>query len=477
MTASTFTATHPFDVSVEELFDWHERPGAFARLNPPWAPVSVASHQGGIRDGARVLLKVPLGPISLPWHLEHKNYLRPVRFEDHQISGPFSQYHHVHSFSPLPPTDGSSDRALLTDTVNFTLPCGALGRALTEQRFLSTFAALFRYRHRTTSLDLAQHKRFASHPRQHILVSGSSGLVGRALIPYLETAGHRISTLVRKKPLHKADELGTHQIAWDPLSGIQFPSLTGIDAVVHLAGEGIASSRWTAEKKRRIRDSRVNGTSNLCESLLALTPRPRTLICASAIGIYGSRGDELLTEESSQGEGFLAEVTSEWEKASDIARAAGIRVVHLRFGIILSPRGGALGRMRVPFSLGLGGPLSNGNQWMSWIGIDDVLGLIEQSLFDPRLEGPVNAVAPHPVTNAEFTATLAAVLNRPAPFRVPRLALRSAFGELADEALLASQRAVPQKALAAEYNFRDPSLRGALCHLFGKDPGVPPVQS
>jgi uncharacterized protein (TIGR01777 family) len=410
--------------------------------------------------------------------LEHKNYLRPVRFEDHQISGPFSHYHHVHEFSSLPSSENGQERSLLTDTIIFSVPCGALGRAFTERRFLSTFAALFRYRHRTTSLDLAHHKRFAAHARQHILVSGSSGLVGSALVPYLETAGHRVTSLVRTKSPLQGNELGAHQIAWDPLSGIKFPSLTGIDAVVHLAGEGIASSRWTAEKKRRIRDSRVNGTINLCESLLALTPRPKTLICASAIGIYGSRGDELLTEESSQGEGFLAEVTSEWEKACEIARAAGIRVVHLRFGIILSPRSGALGRMRVPFSLGLGGPLGTGNHWMSWIGIDDVLGLIEQSLFDARLEGPVNAVAPHPVTNSEFTATLASVLNRPAYFRVPEVALRLAFGELAQEALLASQRVAPQKALAANYDFRDPTLRGALCHLFGKDPGMMPfVQS
>ncbi len=296
----------------------------------------------------------------------------------------------------------------------------------------------------------------------HIIVSGSSGLIGSALVPHLRATNHKVSTLVR------VAASSSEEICWDPNTRVQFPVLTGVDAVVHLAGESIAQGRWTKEKKQRIRDSRMRGTTTLCEGLLSLTPRPKVLVCASAIGIYGSRGDEELDEASAPGTGFLADVASEWEQATEIAKAAGIRVVNLRLGVVLSPKGGALQKMLLPFSLGLGGTLGRGNQWMSWISLVDVLGLIDHALQVESLSGPLNAVAPHPVTNRDFTRTLGQVLCRPTPFPIPVTLLRLIFGEFADEALLSSTRALPRKALTSGYSFTGETLEEALRLLLGR---------
>jgi uncharacterized protein (TIGR01777 family) len=294
----------------------------------------------------------------------------------------------------------------------------------------------------------------------HIVVTGASGLIGSALLPRLSADGHRVTRLVRSQPAP-----GEAAIRWDPEAGsLDAKSLEGIDAAVHLAGENIAA-RWTAEKKRRIRDSRVNGTRLLSDTLARLERPPQALVCASAIGYYGDRGDELLSEESPPGRGFLAEVCQAWEAAADAARHKGIRVVHLRFGVVLSPAGGALAKMLPPFRLGLGGPLGSGRQYMSWIAIDDAVGAIQHALATEALQGPANAAAPNPVRNREFTRALARVLRRPALVPMPAFAARLLFGEMADELLLASARVQPAKLLATGYTFRYPELEGALRHL------------
>jgi uncharacterized protein (TIGR01777 family) len=236
---------------------------------------------------------------------------------------------------------------------------------------------------------------------------------------------------------------------------------------VHLAGENIAKGRWNARKKARIRDSRVNGTRLLSEALTRLSKPPAVMVCASAIGYYGDRGDEVLREESASGSGFLAEVCRQWEAAAEPARKRGIRVVHLRIGVVLSPEGGALAQMLFPFRMGLGGKLGSGRQYFSWIAIDDLVTVIAHALTNDTLQGPVNAVAPHPVTNLEFTRTLGRVLARPTLFPMPALAARLAFGEMADELLLSSARVEPTRLLATAYQFRHPQLEGALRHLLG----------
>jgi uncharacterized protein len=289
-----------------------------------------------------------------------------------------------------------------------------------------------------------------------VFVTGSTGLIGSALVPRLEQLGHSATRIVRSAP--RAGE-----ISWDPMGGRLEPAdLAGADAVVHLAGEGVGERRWTDEQKARIRDSRVRGTDLLARTLAQLERKPAVLVSGSAIGYYGDRGDETLNEESAGGDGFLADVVRDWEAATAPAEEAGIRVVHLRSGIVLSRRGGALGRMLTPFRLGVGGRLGSGRQYMSWITLDDEVAAIVHALTTDAVRGAMNATAPNPVTNAEFSKVLGRVLRRPSVVPVPRFALSLVLGsELAGE-LLGSQRVLPAKLTATGFEFRHPDLEPAL---------------
>lgn len=297
-----------------------------------------------------------------------------------------------------------------------------------------------------------------------ILVSGSSGLVGGSLVPFLRSREHEVTRLVRSSRISS-----DNQLHWDPGSGdIDLEGAGAIDAVVHLAGENIANKRWSEAQKSKIRDSRIQGTKLLCEKLAQLDSKPKVLVCASAIGYYGDRGDELLNESSDPGIGFLTDVCEEWEAATKAARDAGIRVVNVRFGIILSPCGGALQKMLLPFQLGLGGDLGNGKQYMSWIAVEDVVGAIFHAINTDSVEGPVNVVSPNPVTNKDFTKTMSKVLFRPAIFPAPAFVLKIVLGEMAEALLLSSSRVEPKKLLASGYEFKYPELEQALRHLLGK---------
>jgi uncharacterized protein (TIGR01777 family) len=287
-----------------------------------------------------------------------------------------------------------------------------------------------------------------------VLVSGASGLIGSALLPALQTSGYEVTRLVRGAP-------SSRDVAWDPSRPLAPQSVSGFDAVIHLAGESIVG-RWTEAKKRRIRESRVQGTRNLAEALAAAPQRPRVLISASAIGYYGDRGEEVLREDSASGVDFLSEVCREWEAAAEPATKAGIRTVQMRFGVGLSRSGGALQKMLPPFRMGVGGNIGNGRQWMSWVDIVDVVGAILHVMKTDKVQGPVNMVAPAPVRNAEFTKTLASVLSRPAIFPMPAFAARLVFGQMGDELLLASQRVEPAKLMTSGYVFQKPDLRAAL---------------
>jgi len=294
-----------------------------------------------------------------------------------------------------------------------------------------------------------------------LLVSGSSGLIGTALVPALTASGYHITHLVRSGLSSEG------RVVWDPAKPVAPESVSGFDAVVHLAGESIVG-RWTEEKKRRIVESRVLGTRHLAESLAKTSPAPRVLVCASAIGYYGDRGNEILGEESTPGSGFLPEVCKEWESATQPAADAGIRTAQTRFGVVLSRDGGALAKMLTPFRLGIGGKVGSGRQWMSWIDLQDVVGAILHILNTDSLRGPVNVVGPNPVTNAEVTRTLASVLSRLAVFPMPAFAARLVFGQMADELLLASQRVEPAKLVACGFVFLHPDLNGALRAILRK---------
>jgi len=446
MKLEEFTRRIRLPVPVETAFTWHERPGAFARLIPPWQSVQFVNSEGGIRDGGFVEFRVKTGPVWRRWRAEHRDYDPPKQFRDVQLAGPFSYWDHLHRFEPEGPNACS-----LEDRIEYRPPGGLLGSVLGGDCLRRELERMFRYRHDTTAADLAAHAEFADRPRLRVAVSGSSGLVGSSLRAFLTTGGHEVQRLSRG-----AD------------NRIEAGPAEGCDAVVHLAGENIAGGRWNESKKRRIHDSRVDMTRELCRSLAAMDQPPRVLVSASAIGYYGDRGDEVLDETKPPGDGFLADVCREWEAAAQPAVEAGIRVVHARFGIILSPAGGSLAKMLTPFRFGLGGKLGSGRQYVSWISIDDAVAAIQQAIMNETLSGPVNFTAPHPVTNAELTSTLGRVLRRPTIASVPRPAARLVFGEMADELFLSSARVVPEKLAANGYAFRQEHLEAALRHLLGR---------
>lgn len=290
----------------------------------------------------------------------------------------------------------------------------------------------------------------------NILVTGSSGLIGGKLIPRLREAGHQVFRLVRRKPT------APDQRRWNPEERVDPIVLDRIDTVIHLAGDNIAEGRWNEEKKRQIRDSRVTGTRRLAEAIAEATTPPKALVCASAIGYYGNRGDELLDEASPPGSGFLPDVCREWEAAAEPARAKGVRVAHVRLGVVLSTEGGALAKMLLPFKMGVGGVVGNGKQYWSCVNVDDAVAAFQYAAENDSIRGPVNAVCPEPVTNYDFTKTLGRILGRPTLFPLPATMARLALGQMADDLLLASARVVPKTLQGAGFSFAHPTVESAI---------------
>ncbi len=461
MKTEEFVARSRIDLPAQAVYDWHAREGAFERLAPPWETIRVVESGDGVVDGSRAVIEVRVGPFKSRWVALHENVDPPNGFVDVQERGPFAHWRHQHCL------DSAGDSScILEDRIELALPLGALGRAFGLASVRRKLDRVFRFRHARTIADLEAHHSFhhsESRPLK-IAITGASGLVGTSIASFLSTGGHEVWSLVRRDANREARE-----IAWDPQSAKLDPAdLDGLDAVVHLAGENIASGRWTAKRKRRIRDSRVNGTALLSKALAECEAPPKTLVSASATGFYGDRGDEVVDESSSAGEGFLTDVCREWEDAAAPARERGIRVVQPRIGVVLSPQGGALKKMLLPFRLGAGGRIGSGRQHMSWIALDDLVYAIHHMIQDESLEGPVNAVTPNPVTNAEFTKTLGRVLRRPTIFPMPAFAAKLAFGELAEALLLSGHRVQPTRLTNAGFAFRFPDLEGALRHLLGR---------
>ncbi len=453
----TFESKLLLPVAARTAFAWHERPGTLERLIPPWEPVEIANRGDGIRNGSIVTLAQKLGPLKLKWVAKHFDCNTGRSFKDTQVSGPFSKWEHLHDFQPT-----GDNCCQLTDHIDYRLPGGVLGQLFGSSFVERKVDAMFAYRHSTTEADLLAHSRHEDKGTWHVAVTGARGLVGSTLVPLLTTGGHQVTKLVRRPPQEE-------EAFWNPKENVlDASSLDGIDAVVHLAGENIAARRWTPEVKAEIRDSRVHGTRLLCQAIAKMKHPPKVLVCASAIGFYGDRGQQDVDEETAAGTSFLADVAQQWEAATEPARAAGIRVVNLRFGIVLSPKDGALSKMLLPFKLGGGGRIGGGDQYWSWISIDDAAGVIHHALMTESLSGPVNAVTANPVTNLEFTKTLGRVLKRPTVVPLPAFAARLALGDMADELILASIRVQPKKLVESDYRFRQPTLEAALRHLLGR---------
>lgn len=443
-------------------FAWHARPGAFERLTPPWEPVRVVERTGGI-DTGKLVIETRLGPAKLRWIAQHQDFIPGQQFRDVQVSGPFKRWVHTHRVESL-----GEQTSRLMDCVDYELPMGSLGHALAGEFVHRKLERLFRYRHAVTAADVASHHRASMVCKpMRVAITGATGLVGRALSAFLSTGGHEVVAVAR--PGSRYTTASTRTIAWDPDRGvIDAAALEGVDAIVHLAGESIAAGRWNRDKKRRILDSRVRGTDLIARAAAKMNRPPRVLVSASAIGFYGHRGDARLDETSSVGEGFLAEVCRAWESAAAPASSAGVRVVNLRIGIVLTPAGGALARMLTPFALGVGGVIGAGSQFWSWISLDDLIEAIHHSLLHDGVHGPVNAVAPEPATNRDFTHALGGVLRRPTVLPMPASAARLALGEMADELLLASARVGPTRLTETRFQFRHPTLEKALRHALGR---------
>ena len=441
---------------ADVVFAWHARPGALERLLAPWQPARVVERSGhGVDAGARVVLAVGPGPLALRWEARHDRCVVGREFRDVQVAGPFAEWTHVHRFVP----DGP-DRCVLEDQVTYRLPLAPIAAPLVGAWVDGQLRRMFAFRHARTREDLARH-RAAGGPPLRVAVTGATGFLGRALCAFLTTGGHGVVRVGR-------GARGPDAVAWDPARGtIDAAGLAAVDAVVHLAGAPVAT-RWTPASKRAIRESRVAGTRLLAETLARLPRPPRVLVSASAVGWYGSAGDAPLDESAPPGGGFLAEVCRDWEAATAPAAAAGIRVVHARIGVVLGAQGGALARLLTPFRLGVGGVVGSGRQVTSWIALDDAVYALHHLVRSESVGGAVNLTAPHAVTNAELTRTLARVLRRPAVLPLPASVVRALLGEMAQAVVLEGARVTPGALLASGYRFLHPELESALRAELGR---------
>jgi uncharacterized protein (TIGR01777 family) len=456
-----FTRQNHIKAPVEDVFQWHARPGALERLSPPWDPLEVIQKGPGIDTGTRVEMNMKAGPlpVKMRWVAQHTKYEENRMFQDRQIKGPFKSWVHTHTFET-----GEQGSTILEDRIDFTLPFHPWGNLFGGRSVLKKLERIFRYRHATTASDIEDHMSRHNKGPLHILMSGASGVVGSSLIPFFTTGGHRVTRLVRSANLRHASER-----FWDPQKGrIDIRDNDQFDVVIHLSGEHIGQGRWTPPKKKKIIESRNVTTTLIAESIARLETPPRAFLCASAIGYYGDQGNAVMTEESECGADFISNVCNEWEQAAIPALGKGIRTVFLRIGVVLSPVGGALQRLLPSFKMGLGGKVGSGEQYISWISMDDLIGTVYHVMDDDSLSGPINLVAPNPVTNLEMTRTLAKVLSRPALFTFPAWLIKLAFGEMGKEVLLSSTRVQPEKIMASGYRFRHPDLEGALRHLLGR---------
>lgn len=449
------------EADAESTFAWFEHEGSFRRLMPPWEVAEEIRADKSLEVGSQRVFRFPMGPIKMTWVAEHTGYDPPRFFSDRMVRGPFWSWSHDHH---LIEDNGTTK---VVDEVTYQVPFGPLGnladRVLGGRLVRRRISQMFTARELRLQRDLAQHAKFSEVQRKRILVVGSSGIIGTQLVAFLDTGGHDVWRLVRRSVKEGAKEM-----RWEPSSGVLDRSkLEGFDAIIHLGGEGIGDKRWSRKRKKMIRDSRVDSTSLLSEAVSNLRQKPEVFILASAIGWYGDRGDEKLDEGSHSGEGFLPSVCVDWESAASMVRESEVRTIFLRSGIVLSGTGGALGKMLLPFKMGVGGPMGGGRQWMSWISLDDEIYAIHHLLMNVESDGIYNLTAPNPSRQKNFAKTLGKVLRRPAFVPLPAIVVRVLFGEMGVKLTLESQKVIPTRLVQEGYEFLHPNLEVALTDTLG----------
>ena len=474
----SYTARLPLPVSAADLFAWHARPGAFERLTPPWQPVRL-DHYEGIRSGDRAVIRLGTGRASIRWIAEHRGYSDACArgdgvctFRDVQVEGPFASWEHTHEMIP----DGPG-RSVLRDHVDYQLPLAPVSERVGGWAAERQLERLFAYRHRVTREDLRRHAEAGLEPMT-VAVTGASGTIGSALCAFLTTGGHRVVRLVRSRgeavALNRSEQ--ERAVYWNVEAGeidMGALRLAAPDAVVHLAGEPVYGIAYTEAKKRAIWESRTKGTQLLSRALAALDTPPRVLVSASASGIYGDTGSTPVNESDPPGDGFLADVCTAWEASTGEAEAAGIRVVHARIGLVLTPAGGLLQKLLLPARLGLAAWPGDGSAFWGWIALDDAVYALHH-LLASSIAGPVNVSAPTPAPARAVVKAMGRALHRPAVLGAPAPVLRWLGGEAADEIMLKSVRMVPTRLREDGFRHSYPTLDGALGHLLGSAPAPSP---
>lgn len=470
---ANFSQISTMPVPLEVLRRYHERPGAFGRLCPPWERLRVVEQSGTIRTGDRLKFQIRKPPMWITWEALHADLPGNAGFIDEQVRGPFAFWRHEHRMFPdRRGRGGEPDPGLsvLEDAVEYRLPMGALGATFGGGFVRGDLERMFVYRHARTRLDLMRHGAFLDRPRLRVVVAGATGVIGRALCAFLSTGGHEVRVLSRGGGVPVgASYDGT--IPWDPARGmLDAAALEGVDAIVHLGGANIGGQRWSQSYKREILESRTKSTELLARTIAGLRQKPSVFVCASAIGIYGNRGEEPVDESSSAGTDFLAEVCTKWEGATRAAEDAGVRTARLRIGVVITPAGGMVQKLKPWFGAGLGMKLGSGKQWLPWIGLDDTIGAIHQVLMDDGLSGAVNVVSPNPVRMVEFADVLARVMRRPRLLAVPGWALGAAMGEMGRSTALRGTRVTPGALDRSGFGWLTPNLEACVRWELGRLP-------